>query len=41
MKNIENEIKKLNVSKKGTFKNMPSKCILKTLDVSGPILLYI
>ena len=41
IKNIENEIKKLNVSKKGTFKNISPKCLLDTLDVSGPILLNI
>ena len=41
IKNIENEIEKLNVSKKGTFKNVSPKCLLETLDVSGPILLNI
>ena len=33
--------KKLNVSKKGTFKNISPKSLLETLDVSGPILLNI
>ena len=32
---IENKIKK------GTFKNVLPKCLLETLDVSGPILLNI
>ena len=41
IKNIENEIKKLNVSEKGTFKNISPKCLLQTLDVSGPVLLNI
>ena len=41
IENIEHEIKKLNVSKKGTFKNISPKCLLETLDVSGPILLNI
>ena len=41
IENIENEIKKLNVSEKGTFKNISPKCLLETLDVSGPILLNI
>ena len=41
IENIENDIKKLNVSTKGTFKNISPKCLLETLDVSGPILLNI
>ena len=41
IENMENEIKKLNVSKKGTFKNISPKCLLETLDVSRPILLNI
>ena len=36
---LEIEIKKQNVSKKGNFKNISPKCLLETLDVSGPILL--
>ena len=38
IENIEIEIKKLNVSKKSNFKNISPKCLLETLDVSGPIL---
>ena len=30
--------KKLNVSRKGTFKNISPKCLLEILDVFGPIL---
>ena len=41
IENIENEIKKLNVSKKGTFENISPKCLLETLDVSLPKLLNI
>ena len=41
IKNIEDEIKKLNVFKKSTFKNISPKCLLETLDVSGPILLNV
>ena len=39
--NVENKIKKLYVSKKGTFKNISPKCLLETLDVSGSVLLNI
>ena len=41
IKNIENEIRKLNFSKKGIFKNISPKYMLETLDVSGPTLLNI
>ena len=41
IENIENDIKKVNVFTKGTFKNITPKCLLETLDVSGPILLNI
>ena len=41
IKNIEKEIKKLTISKTGTFKKVSPKCLLETLDVSGPILLNI
>ena len=41
LENIVKEIRKLNISKKGTFKNISSKSLLETLDVSGPILLNI
>ena len=35
IKNIENEIRKLNFSKKGILKNISPKYMLETLDVSG------
>ena len=41
IENIENDIKKLNVFEKHTFKNISPKCLLETLDVSRPILLNI
>ena len=41
LENIVKEIRKLNISKKGTFKNISPKSLLETLDVSGPILLNI
>ena len=41
IENIENEIKKIHISKTGTFKNISPKCLLENLDVSGLILLNI
>ena len=41
IKNIEKEIKKLTISETETFKKISPKCLLETLDVSGPILLNI
>ena len=41
IESIENEIKKLNVSRKVTFKTISPKGLLETLDLSKPILLNI
>ena len=41
LEDITKEIKKLNLSKKGTFKNITPKCLLETLDICGPALLNI
>ena len=38
---IENEINDLDCSKKGTFKNIPPKCLKGAIDVCGPVLLKI
>ena len=41
LENIENEIKKLHVSKKGTLLNIFCQNVLETFDVPGPIVLNI
>ena len=41
LENIENEIKKLHVSKKGILLNIICQNVLETLDVPGPIVLNI